>query len=40
MKLILMVGFNGILDTEKEEDLKMMKDKLIYGKERYFGWDD
>ena len=33
MKLILMVGFNGILDIGKEEDLKMMRDKLVDGKE-------
>ena len=32
MKLILMVGFNGILDIGKEENLKMMKDKLLNGK--------
>ena len=28
-----MVGFNGILDTRKEEDLKMIKDRLVDGKE-------
>ena len=28
-----MVGFNGILDTGWLEDWKMMKDKLIDGKE-------
>ena len=28
-----MVGFSGILDTGWVEDLQMMKDKLIYGKE-------
>ena len=28
-----MVGFNGILDTGYVEDLQMMKDKLIDGKE-------
>ena len=28
-----MDGFNGILDTGKEEDLKMIKDRLIDGKE-------
>ena len=28
-----MVGFSGILDTGKEEDLKMIKDKLVDGKE-------
>ena len=33
MKLILMVGFNGILDIGKEEDLKMIKEKLEDGKE-------
>ena len=33
MKLILMVGFSGILDTGKEEDLKMIKEKLVDGKE-------
>ena len=33
MKQILMVGFNGILDTGWLEDWKMMKDKLIDGKE-------
>ena len=27
-----MVGFNGILDTGWVEDRKMMKDKLIDGK--------
>ena len=27
-----MVGFNGILDTGWVEDQKMMKDKLIDGK--------
>ena len=32
MKLILIVGFSGILDTGKEEDLKMIKDKLLDGK--------
>ena len=32
MKLILMDGFIGILDIEKEEDLKMIKDKLADGK--------
>ena len=26
IKLILMVGSNGILDTGKEEEVKMMKD--------------
>ena len=33
MKQILMVGFSGILDIGQAEDLKMMKDKLIDGKE-------
>ena len=33
MKQILMVGFNGILDTGYVEDQKMIKDKLIDGKE-------
>ena len=28
-----MVGFNGILDTGQEKDWKMMRDKLIDGKE-------
>ena len=28
-----MVGFNGILDTGYLEDQKMIKDKLIDGKE-------
>ena len=28
-----MVGFSGILDTGQVEDRKMMKDKLIDGKE-------
>ena len=28
-----MDGFSGILDIEKDEDLKMIKDKLIDGKE-------
>ena len=28
-----MVGFSGILDIGKEEDLKIMKDKLVDGKE-------
>ena len=32
MKLILMVGFTGILGTGQEENRKMMKDKLIDGK--------
>ena len=33
MKLIPMVDFSGILDIGKEEKVKMMKDKLIDGKE-------
>ena len=33
MKQILMVGFSGNLDTGNLEDRKMMKDKLIDGKE-------
>ena len=28
-----MDGFSGILDIEKEEEVKMIKDKLIDGKE-------
>ena len=28
-----MDGFSGILDTGKEEELKMTKDKLVDGKE-------
>ena len=28
-----MVGFSGILDIVKEEDLKMVLDKLLGGKE-------
>ena len=28
-----MVGFNGILDIGKEEDLKMIRDKLVDEKE-------
>ena len=28
-----MVGFNGILDIGKEEDLKMIKDRFVDGKE-------
>ena len=30
---ILMVGFNGILDIGWVEDLQMMRDKLLDGKE-------
>ena len=33
MKYTLIVGFSGILDTGQVEDQKMMKDKLIDGKE-------
>ena len=33
MKQILMDGFSGTLDTGWVEDQKMMKDKLIDGKE-------
>ena len=33
MKQILMVGLSGILGTGWVEDQKMMKDKLIDGKE-------
>ena len=33
IKLTHTVGFNGILDIGKEEDLKMTKDKLVDGKE-------
>ena len=33
MKYILMVGFSGILDTGWVGDWKMMRDKLIDGKE-------
>ena len=33
MKQILMDGFSGILDIGWVEDQKMMKDKLIDGKE-------
>ena len=32
MKLILMVGFSGILGTVWVEDQKMIKDKLTDGK--------
>ena len=32
MKLIFMVGFNGILDTGWVEDRKTVKDKLTDGK--------
>ena len=33
MKLVLMVGFSGTLDSGLVKDLQMMKDKLIDGKE-------
>ena len=33
MKQILIVGFRGTLDTDQVEDLQMMKDKLIGGKD-------
>ena len=33
MKLIYMVGFNGTLGIGKEEYLKIIKDKLVDGKE-------
>ena len=33
MKQILMVGFRGILGNSWVEDQKMVKDKLIDGKE-------
>ena len=32
MKLILMVGFSGILGNVQVEKWKMMKDKLVDGK--------
>ena len=35
IKLILMVGFSGILGTVQVEDWKMMKDKLIDGNSVY-----
>ena len=35
MKQILMNGSSGILDNGWVEDLYMMKDKLIEGKELY-----
>ena len=34
---ILMVGFSGIIETGQVEDQKMMKDKLIDGKELQVG---
>ena len=33
IKLIHMVGFNGILDIGKEEEVRMIKDRLVDGKE-------
>ena len=33
MKQILLVGFSGISDTGQVEDVQMMKEKLIDGKE-------
>ena len=33
IKLILMVGFSGILDTGKEVDLHMIEDRLVDGKD-------
>ena len=33
MKYILMVGFSGILGIGQVDDQKMIKDKLIDGKE-------
>ena len=33
MKQILIVGFSGVSDIGQVEDLQMMKDKLIDGKE-------
>ena len=33
MKQILMDGFSDILDTGQTDDYKLMKDKLIDGKE-------
>ena len=32
MKLILMIGFSGILDTGQVEDWKMIKEKLTDSK--------
>ena len=37
MTQTLMVGFSGILDNGQVEDQKMMKDKLIDGKELQVG---
>ena len=37
MKQTLMVGFSSSLDTGQVEDWKMMKDKLIDGKELRVG---
>ena len=33
MKQILMVGFSGIFDSGQAEDQKMMRNKVIDGKE-------
>ena len=35
-----MVGFNGILDTGWVEDRKVMKEKLIDGKELQVGFEE
>ena len=37
MKLILIVGFSGILGTGWVEDQKMIKDKLTDGKKLWVG---
>ena len=37
MKLILMVGFSGIIDIGWAEDQKMIKDKLIDRKKLLVG---
>ena len=37
MKLILIVGFSGILGTGWVEDQKMIKDKLTNGKKLWVG---
>ena len=33
-----MVGFSGILDIGKEEEVVMIKDKLVDGKELLIDW--
>ena len=33
MKQLLMINFSGILGTAQEDDRKMIKDKVIDGKE-------